>query len=108
VRSQLGEEAGEAGGLEAELEAVLQHVDALNQELQETGLLGRKELGPERIEPFEGIANLGLGQPVPFGLGGRQVARMLGGVTSRSGLLTNIPTLYPTFHAAYWTAGSEK
>jgi hypothetical protein len=61
--SQLGDEAGEACGFETELQAVLEHVDPLDQELQQAGLLGREELGPERIEPFEGITNLALGQP---------------------------------------------
>ena len=60
---ELGHEAGESGGLEAQLEPVLLHVDALDQELQQASLLGREELGPERIEPFEGITNLALGQP---------------------------------------------
>jgi hypothetical protein len=34
VGAEFGDEAGEAGGLETELQAVLQHIHAFDQELQ--------------------------------------------------------------------------
>ncbi|MEG9883493.1 MAG: hypothetical protein V6Z86_02530 [Hyphomicrobiales bacterium] len=52
---------------EADIDAVAPNLDALDEELDDAGLLGREQLVPQRIQPFQGFPDLSLGQTIDLG-----------------------------------------
>ena len=57
-RLEIVNQSGESFSPQANVDAIDADIDALHQQLDNAGLLGRKELVPERIEPVERLAEL--------------------------------------------------
>src|SRR5690606_5782150 len=49
---------------ESNIHIVASDLDALDQKLNDARLLGREQLVPKRVEPFESLPDLGLGQSI--------------------------------------------
>lgn len=52
---------------EADIDAYLSDIDALDKELDDARLPGREQLVPQRIQPFQGFPDLSLGQTINLG-----------------------------------------
>ena len=72
-------EAAEAIDAQPDVQPIRADVHPLDQQLHDARLLGGEQLVPERIEPLQRLAHLGLGDVVHLPRGPRQVPTMISG-----------------------------
>ena len=65
IGAEIGDQLGQPLGPQPDVGAVRADIDPLDQQLDDPRLLGREQLVPERVEPLQRLAHLGLGEIRP-------------------------------------------